>query len=200
MFHTFTQLIFNPLRTPECEAKLEAGHTALVRMPTGMMLFGNNPTMGMGMAMCGLPYADIGGMGTGAGASWNTYGLKTTHMYLIVAECEIRKDNYAEAAKYLNAIRAKRINPELYEPLSLSSKEDAIARLKQTALGENVFSPYNFVERKRWNQLADMKETITRTLLGQTFTLSPESPLWIFPFPGNAVDNNPNLKQNSYAE
>ena len=105
IFHTYTQLIFNPLRTPECEAKLEAGHSALVRMPTGMMLFGNNPAMGMGMAMCGLPYADIGGMGTGAGSSWNTYGLKTTQMYLIVAECEIRKDNYAEAAKYLDAIR-----------------------------------------------------------------------------------------------
>ena len=56
------------------------------------------------------------------------------------------------------------------------------------------------MERKRWNQLSDMKETITRTLLGQTFTLAPDSPLWIFPFPGNAVDNNPNLKQNSYAE
>ena len=200
IFHTYTQLIFNPLRTPECEAKLEAGHSALVRMPTGMMLFGNNPAMGMGMAMCGLPYADIGGMGTGAGSSWNTYGLKTTQMYLVVAECEIRKDNYAEAANYLNAIRVKRIDPELYEPLTLGSKEDAVFHLKQTALGENVFSPYNFVERKRWNQLADMKETITRTLLGQTFTLAPDSPLWIFPFPGNAVDNNPNLKQNSYAE
>ena len=84
--------------------------------------------------------------------------------------------------------------------MTLGSKEDAVFHLKQTALGENVFSPYNFVERKRWNQLADMKETITRTLLGQTFTLAPDSPLWIFPFPGNAVDNNPNLKQNSYAE
>lgn len=200
LFHTYTQLIFNPLRTPECEAKLEAGHSALVRMPTGMMLFGNNPAMGMGMAMCGLPYADIGGMGTGAGSSWNTYGLKTTQMYLIVAECEIRKENYSEAARYLDAIRSKRIDPELYAPLSLGSKEDAIFHLKQTALGENVFSPYNFVERKRWNQLADMKETISRTLLGQTFSLTPDSPLWIFPFPGNAVDNNPNLKQNSYAE
>ena len=202
IFHTFTQLIFNPLRTPECEAKLEAGHSALVRMPTDIMLFGNNPMMGMGMSMTGLPYPVIGGMGTGAGASWNTYGLKTTHMYLIVAECEIRKDNYAEAAKNLDAIRSKRIDPDLYAPLAgtLNSKEDAIFHLKQTALGETVFSPYNFVERKRWNQLSDMKETLTRTLQDKTFTLAPDSPLWVFPFPGNAVDNNPNLKQNSYHE
>ena len=52
-----------------------------------------------------------------------------------------------------------------------------------------------------------MKETITRTfnlaMSGggvYTFNLTPESPLWIFPFPMNARDNNPNLTPNSYAE
>ena len=202
LFHTYTQLIFNPMRTPECEAKLEAGHTALVRMPTDIMLFGNNPMMGMGRSMTGLAYPVIGGMGTGAGSSWNTYGLKTTHMYLIAAECAIRKDRIDEAMGYLDAIRVNRIDPELYAPLkgAVAGKTDAIARLKQTALGENLFSPYNFVERKRWNQLDDMKETLTRDLNGTTFTLTPENKLWVFPFPGNAVDNNPNLKQNSYDE
>ena len=87
----------------------------------------------------------------------------------------------------------------------MTTKEDALAHLKQTALGENLYSIFNFVERKRWNQLDDMKETLSRTfnlISGQsyTFTLAPDSPLWIFPFPGNAVDNNPNLKQNSYDE
>ncbi len=199
IFHTYTELNFTLLRTPESEAKLEAGHSALVRMPTGMMLFGNNPAMGMGTAMCGLPYADIGGMGTGAGASWNTFGLKTTYLYLIVAECEIRKDHVDEAMGYLDQIRVNRIDPELYAPLkgSVADKESAIAHLKQTSMGETMYSAYNFIVRKRWNQLDDMKETLSRTLLGKTFTLSPDSKLWIFPFPGNAVDNNPNLKQNS---
>ena len=210
LFHTYTQVIFNPARTPECESRLEAGHSALVRMPTDIMLFGNNPMMGMGQSMCGLPYPVIGGMGTGAGSSWNTYGLKTTQQYLIVAECEIRQGQYDTAMEYLDAIRVKRIDPSLYAPLkgSVSNKEDAIAHLKQTALGENLFSPYNFVERKRWNQLDDMKETLTRSFNVNTadgprtftYTLTPESKLWIFPFPGNAVDNNPNLKQNSYDE
>ena len=53
-----------------------------------------------------------------------------------------------------------------------------------------------FFTRKRWNQLDDMKETFTRNLLGTTYTLKPESKLWIFPFPQNAINNNPNLKQN----
>ena len=202
MFHTYTELNFTLLRLPETEAKLEAGHTALVRMPTGMMLFGGNASMGMGMSMCGLPYADIGGMGSAAGASWNTFGLKTTYQYLIAAECAIRKERIDEAMDYLDKIRVNRIDPEIYAPLKgvVTSKEEAVARLKQTSLGETMYSAYNFIQRKRWNQLPEMKETMTRTFHGKTFTLTPESKLWIFPFPGNARDNNPNLTQNSYAE
>ena len=208
IFHTYTQIIFNPLRTPECEARLEAGHSALVRMPSDMLMV-PSPMAGMGFSMYGLPYTCIGGYGTGAGTSWNPYGLKTTHQYLIVAECEIRKGNFGEAMKYLDAIRAKRIDPEMYAPLQgrVAGKDDAILHLKQTCLGENVYSIYNFIWRKRWNQLDDMKETLSKTfdltMRGGpvvSFTLKPESPLWIFPFPGNAVDNNPNLKQNSYEE
>lgn len=210
IFHTYTQLVFNLLRTPECDAQLEEGHSALVRMPLDIMMFNNITYTGMGMSMCGLPYPVVGGMGTGSGASWNTYGLKTTQQYLIVAECEIRKGNIDDAMDYLDAIREKRIDPEIYAPLkgSVTDKADAVACLKQTALGENVYSVYNFIERKRWNQLDDMKETITRTFSVTTengpadyeFTLTPDSKLWIFPFPMNARDTNPNLTPNSYDE
>jgi hypothetical protein len=67
-------------------------------------------------------------------------------------------------------------------------------------MGENAYSAFHFIFCKRWSQLDDMKETFTRTLVGQTFTLTPDSKLWVFPFPGNARDNNPNLTQNSYEE
>ncbi len=50
-----------------------------------------------------------------------------------------------------------------------------------------------------------MKETLTKTYnLAMTggdvysFSLEPDSPLWILPFPMNARDNNPNLTPNSY--
>ncbi|MBO4557502.1 MAG: RagB/SusD family nutrient uptake outer membrane protein [Bacteroidales bacterium] len=207
IFYTHVEPQFNLLRTPEFESRIEAGHAAMERVPLDIMMFNGNAMMGMGMSMVQLPYPCVFGMGTNRGAGWNTFGLKTTHQYLIVAECEIYKGNYDTAMEYLDAIRAKRIDPSIYVPLkgTVSSKEDAIAHLKQTALGENVFSIYNFIERKRWNQLADMKETLTKTfnlMSGEsyTFTLSPDSPLWIFPFPMNARDNNPNLTPNSYKE
>ena len=207
LFHTYTELVFNVLRTPACEAQLEPGHAAMDRVPLDIMMFNGNTMMGMGMSMVQLPYPCVFGMGTNRGASWNAYGLKTTHQYLIVAECEIYKGNYDVAMEYLDAIRVKRIDPEKYAPLkgTVTSKDAAIAHLKQTALGENVYSIFNFIERKRWNQLDDMKETLTKTfnlMSGEsyTFTLRPDSPLWIFPFPMNARDNNPNLHPNSYAE
>ena len=132
-------------------------------------------------------------------SSWNTYGLKTPHMYLTIAECEIRKGNISEAMRYLDAVRVNRVEPELYAPLqgNVTTKDEAIAHLKQVSHSEFVYSPYNFIIRKRWNQLDDMKETFTRELAGNTYTLRPDSKMWIFPFPKNAISNNPNIVPNN---
>ena len=48
----------------------------------------------------------------------------------------------------------------------------------------------------RWNTEDAYKETLRKNLLGQEFELRPDSPLWIFPFPQNATNYNPNLTQN----
>ena len=60
----------------------------------------------------------------------------------------------------LDAIRVKRIDPAVYTPLKgrVNTKADAIFRLKQTSHGENIYSIYNFINRKRWNQLDDYKQ------------------------------------------
>ena len=73
---------------------------------------------------------------------------------------------------------------------------DAIAHYKQTAHGENIYSYYNFVDRKRWTRLPDFRETYTRTIMDKTYTLTPESDMWIFPFPQNVTSINPSIKQN----
>ena len=125
-------------------------------------------------------------------------GLKTTHMYLILAESEIHKGNINAAMEIIDKIRVNRIDPSVYEPLvgKVTSKEDAIFRLKQTSHGENNYSCYNFIQRKRWNQIPGWEEDFTRDLAGHKFTLRHDSPMWIFPFPRNVINNNPNIKQN----
>lgn len=55
---------------------------------------------------------------------------------------------------------------------------------------------WNFINRKRWNQLPGWQETFTHDYNGQVFTLEPDSPMWIFPFPSNVTAKNPNMTQN----
>jgi hypothetical protein len=102
----------------------------------------------------------------------------------------------------LDAIRVKRIDPAVYTPLKgrVNTKADAIFRLKQTSHGENIYSIYNFINRKRWNQLDDYKQKQVKTMAGKVYELEPNSPLWIFPFPQNAINNNPNLLPQNYKQ
>lgn len=126
-----------------------------------------------------------------------TGGLTTVDMYLTRAECLIRSnkgDDLLEAMNVINTVREKRIDP--YTPLSASDPMQAFAYLRQLSRTENWFSYRNFVNLKRWNTEDAYKETLRKNLLGQEFELRHDSPLWIFPFPQNAVNYNPNLTQN----
>lgn len=172
----------------------EEGHASRDKMTTDRMMYDN--MMGMGTSMIGLDYTFTFDLNSG----WNGVGMKTTHMYLIIAEAEIRKGNYDEAMAALDKIRINRIDPDIYLPLegTVDNETDAIFHLKQTSHGENIYSCYNFINRKRWNQLEEKyQETIVRDLEGiGTYEMGPDSPMWIFPFPVDAVNNNPNLTQN----
>lgn len=131
-------------------------------------------------------------------SKWNTFGLKTSQMRLILAECEILNGNIDKAMEQLDMLREKRIVADQYAPLmgTVTTKEEAIKHLKQTSHGENIYTYYNFVERKRWTRMADFKETLTREVDGKTYKLTPESDMWIFPFPQNVLSLNPSIQQN----
>lgn len=128
---------------------------------------------------------------------FNPFGVKTTQVYLAVAEAELQLGDINSAMHYVDKVRENRIDPELYAPLqgSVSTKEDAILAIKKTAHGEGILTIWNFIDRKRWNQTSDFKQSWSRTL-DKTYTISPDSPLWVFPFPKNALSLNPNLAQN----
>lgn len=194
LFYTHYYEDYNGI-SPEAWNAFEEGHACRDKMSTDLLSNDNEPGIGQGASMMGLPdYV----LTTDGSSGWNNCGMKTTHMYLIIAEAEIRNNNYKEAMKALDAIRVNRIDPSVYAPLegTVTTKEDAIYHLKQTSHGENIYSYYNFINRKRWNQVEGYKETLTRNIAGQIFTLAPDSPMWIFPFPQNALNTNPNLSQN----
>lgn len=129
-------------------------------------------------------------------SSWGAIALRTTQMILIQAEAAIEAGDLNNAMGYLDQIRSVRIAPEVYQPLqgAVTTKADAIKHLKQTALGEDMFTVWNFVDEKRWTRLADYRETKTRTLCDIEMTLTPDSKLWVFPIPQNVISNNPNFR------
>lgn len=129
---------------------------------------------------------------------WNAAGLESPQMYLVVAEAELHNGNIDAAMEAIDAIRVCRIDPEKYAPLAgnVTTEADAMKHIKETASGEGIYSVWNFINRKRWNQVSGWEATYSRELVGTTYSIAPNSSMWIFPFPTSAINNNSNLHQN----
>lgn len=129
----------------------------------------------------------------------NTSGLSSAMMYLLVVECEIRNGSIDNAMTYLDKLRKARLDPSTFTPLkgTVTSKEEAIKAYKRDYVAENIWTGWNFIARKRWNVDPDWQETLTRKIGDKTYTLSPKSQLWVFPFPSPVRENNPNMTSNT---
>lgn len=179
--------------SPETVAKFEKGYAYIDKMQTLAMEY--DYTIDPGTAIMG----DDGYFITyGYSSFWNLNGLRSPQMYLTCAECEWHNGNIDTAMDYLDKVRVCRIDADNYQPLkgSVTTLEEAKAKVKQVTWEESFYSEWLFINKKRWNQLDGWKETCTRTLVGTTYSLTPDSKMWIFPFPQDVMSNNPLIKQN----
>lgn len=152
----------------------------------------------------GAIFAGVSGckMYFGFGASCNEYGINSDRMYYTAAECYIRTGEIRKGLEMIDRVRAFRVEnyehfTDQYDATPLS-EEDAMALLQKAKWIECVATYENFFDCKRWNTEAKYKRTIVRNLGDDygTYSISPESPLWIFPFPSNATRYNSSLTQN----
>lgn len=179
--------------TPATMANFEEGHAYKKKMSNMNMIY--DYLMDAGQNMLG----ETGfNMTYDLNSLWNDGGLRSTQMYLAIAECETHKGNYDTAMEYLDKVRINRIDPAKYQPLkgTVSTKEEAIKHVKQVTMNEDIYSVNIFIDKKRWNQLDDWKQDYSRTLAGKTYTIKPDSKMWIFPFPQSVINNNPQITQN----
>lgn len=179
--------------TPTTMANFEEGHAYKEKM--GNMNMAYDYLMDAGESMLGesgfnFTY-DLNSL-------WNNGGLRSTQMYLAIAECETHKGNYDTAMEYLDKVRVNRIDPAKYQPLkgTVSTEADAIAHVKQVTMNEDIYSVNIFIDKKRWNQLDGWKQDYSRTLAGKTYTIKPDSKMWVFPFPMSVMNNNDKITQN----
>lgn len=125
----------------------------------------------------------------------NVYGLTSEQLHYAAAECLIRSGQLEQGLALVDAVRELRI--ENCQPSAATTEQEAMVILQRAKFIECVATPFNFFDRRRWNTEEAYRRNVTHRLgtLG-TYTLTPESPLWVQPFPVNAVRYNPTLTQN----
>lgn len=133
-----------------------------------------------------------------------TVGMKTTEVYLMLAECYARENKLTEAVDVLNTLRAKRIlsgTVNLAVPATRKETMELVIneRRKELLLGFN-----RFFDLKRLNNETEYAKTVTRvfpivnkTVPQKTYTLQPNSRLYIIPFPLSVLQKNPKLTLNT---
>lgn len=133
-----------------------------------------------------------------------TVGMKTTEVHLILAECYARENKFNEAVGILNTLRAKRILSGTVNLTVPSTRKETMnlvinERRKELLLGFN-----RFFDLKRLNTESEYAKTITRvfpivnkTVPQKTYTLQPNSRLYIIPFPLSVLQKNPKLTLNT---
>lgn len=130
----------------------------------------------------------------------NSFGLTVERIMYVAAECYIRSGEIETGLGLVNKIREKRIHPDYYQPFSATTEEEAMTLLQDAKWIECIGTYENFFDCKRWNSEEKYRRTITKTIPindeEMTFSIAPDSPLWVLPFPSNAVQYNSLLTQN----
>ena len=136
--------------------------------------------------------------------TYNGAGIKTTDVFLILAECNAREGNIDEAMKLVDSVRRKRILPAGFTPSVAADKVSAIKTVIEERRKEVLFGYNRFWDQRRLAIEPDLAITVVRkfpvvnTAVPQlTYTLQPNSHLYIIPFERSVILNNPNIKQNT---
>ena len=137
--------------------------------------------------------------------TYMTVGLRTAEVYLIAAEANARLNNLSVAANYVNQLRANRLSGTDTDISTPSTQKEMMDQIILERRKEMLFGFSRFFDLKRFNLETEYQKTITRVFPvvnitaehpQKTYTLQPNSKMYIIPFPRTATDKNPNLTQN----
>ena len=135
---------------------------------------------------------------------YSTVGMKTTEVYLMLAECYARDNKFSEAVDILNTLRAKRILSGTVNLDVPSTRKETMELVVSERRRELLLGFNRFFDLKRLNTETEYAKTITRvfpivnkTVPQKTYTLQPNSRLYIIPFPLSVLQKNPKLTLNT---
>lgn len=113
-------------------------------------------------------------------------GLAVDEVYLNRAECFARAGNTTAAMNDLDTLLIKRWKTGTFTPLSASSAADALNKVLTERRKELVWRGLRWIDLRRLNK-DGANITLLRLLNGQTYTLPPNSPLYVFPIPDDEI-------------
>lgn len=135
---------------------------------------------------------------TGAGVEYyrgiygnepNFGGIRSAEMYYIKAECQARDGEWEDALETVNTVRRTRFLPDKYTDLTASNQTEAINKIIDDKANEFVQTQVIFCDYRRLNKEGLYPRTLTKTSGGKTYTLMPNSHLWIMPYPAQVLNN-----------
>lgn len=121
-------------------------------------------------------------------------GLAVDEVYLTRAECRARAGSKDEAISDLNTLLSKRYSSGTFKPLSASTATEALDLILTERRKELVWRGLRWVDLRRLNK-DGANISLVRKLNGQTYTLSPNSPLFVFPIPPDEISQS-GIQQN----
>lgn len=125
--------------------------------------------------------------GSYAGSATYFNGLSLNEIYLISAECKVRRGEVNEGLMQLNTLLAKRYKANTFVPLTGLNMEDALEVVLKERRKELLFRGLRWTDLRRLNLDPTTARTLKRELDGKIYTIDPNSPNYVYPFPDNVI-------------
>ena len=122
--------------------------------------------------------------------------VSSPEIYLIAAECEAREGSIERAIALINKLRDNRIKNNT--DVVATDRNDALQKVLEERRRELAMSGMvRYIDLKRLNQESQFAKTVTHVTGEGTFSLEPNSPLYVLPIPAKVMRFNKNsMKQN----
>ncbi len=126
----------------------------------------------------------------------NLIGPDVPEMMLIKAECLARTGKPGEAMDVINTLRQNRFRPADYVALTATDANDALVKVLQERRRELMVRGLRWFDLKRLNKEPQFAKTLSKTFLGETYTLAPNSNRYVLPIASKYTSMNPELEPN----
>ena len=130
----------------------------------------------------------------------NNRGLNVGEMWITEAEALCREGDIDGALNALNTLARKRHVAGTYEDVTERDPDRLLQLILDERRRECMFKGTRWFDLKRLNKEPRFAKTVTHSYFEGTYTLEPNSPHYVLPFPLKVINANPSIEQNTYEQ